>query len=43
MQGQEGVQDMRIVGIKCRVDDTAAIPPWLLERVRTDHPDLLSK
>ena len=43
MQGQEGVQDMRIVGIKCRVDDTAAAPPWLLERVRADHPDLLSK
>jgi len=43
MQGQEGVQDMRIVGIKCRIDDTAAVPPWLLERLRTDHPDLLSK
>lgn len=43
MQGQEGVQDMRIVGIKCRIDETTALPPWLLERVRTDHPDLLSK
>ena len=43
MQGQEGVQDMRIVGIKCRIDETTGLPPWLLERVRTDHPDLLSK
>lgn len=43
MQGQEGVQDMRIVGIKCRIDEATAVPPWLLERVKTDHPDLLSK
>ena len=43
MQGQEGVQDMRIVGIKCRIDEMTAVPPWLLERVRADHPDLLSK
>jgi hypothetical protein len=43
MQGQEGVQDMRIVGIKCRIDETTMVPPWLLERLKIDHPDLLSK
>lgn len=37
-----GVQDMRIVGIKCRMDDRNAVPIWLRERVKADHPDLLA-
>jgi hypothetical protein len=36
-----GVQDMRIVGIKCRIDDPSAVPQWLRARVKADHPDLL--
>lgn len=36
-----GVQDMRIVGIKCRIDDRQAVPQWLRERIKADHPDLI--
>jgi hypothetical protein len=40
--GKGGVQDMRIVGIKCRMDDRDAVPEWLRARVKADHPDLLA-
>jgi hypothetical protein len=33
---------MRIVGIKCRMDDRDAVPEWLRARVKADHPDLLA-
>lgn len=37
-----GVQDMRIVGIKCRMEDREAVPAWLRARVNADHPGLLA-
>lgn len=41
LAGRPGVQDMRLVGIKCRLDDRAAVPPGLRERIEREHPDLL--
>jgi hypothetical protein len=32
---------MRLVGIKCRLDDRAAVPAGLRERIEREHPDLL--
>lgn len=37
-----GVQDMRLVGIKLRMDDQQAIPSELRRRLLDEHPDLLS-
>lgn len=37
MEGTAGVQDMRITGVKCRLDDRAALPAWLRERIAQDH------
>lgn len=42
MNDNGGVQDMRLVGVKCRADDFAAAAPWLLERIKVDHPGLLA-
>ncbi|NDE88153.1 MAG: hypothetical protein EB048_11295, partial [Gammaproteobacteria bacterium] len=42
MSDNGGVQDMRLVGVKCRADDFAAAAPWLLERIKVDHPGLLA-
>lgn len=39
--GQAGVQDMRIVGIKCRLEDRDAVPSALRARIEREHPDLL--
>jgi len=37
-----GVQDMRIVGVKCRIDQRDVVPDWLRFRVNAEHPDLLT-
>jgi hypothetical protein len=41
MPGVGGVQDMRLIGVKCRRDDRKAVPAWLRARVQAEHPDLL--
>jgi hypothetical protein len=41
MQDVPGIQNMRLVGAKCRDDDQGAIPPWLRERIATEHGELL--
>jgi hypothetical protein len=41
LAGRPGVQDMRLVGLKCRLDDRAAVPRGLRERIEREHPDLL--
>lgn len=41
MDGVAGVQDMRITGAKCRVDQRETIPAWLRERIALDHPGFL--
>lgn len=42
MEDRGGVQDMRLVGVKCRYDELTAAAPWLLERIKVDHPGLLA-
>jgi len=42
MDDTPGIQNMRLVGRKHRATDLAAVAPWLLERVRHDHPDFLN-
>jgi len=42
MRDTVGIQNMRLVGVKCRVDDDAAVPSWLRERLTKEHPDLLN-
>lgn len=42
MSDMAGIQNMRLVGVKCRVDDDAAVPTWLRERLTKEHPDLLN-
>ena len=41
MGGRAGVQDMRLVGIKCRLEDREAVPSSLRARIEREHPDLL--
>lgn len=41
MDGTPGVQNMRLVGTKCRLSDSGAIPKWFRVRVARDHPDFL--
>lgn len=41
MQDVPGIQNMRLVGAKCRDDDAGAIPPWLRERIAAEHGELL--
>jgi hypothetical protein len=42
MDGQPGVQNMRLIGVKCRLEDRESIPDALHERLAADHPDLLA-
>ena len=39
--GAPGVQNMRLVGRKVRADALDAVPAWLMDRVRRDHPTFL--
>lgn len=41
MDGQSGVQDMRLVGVKIPIDAEQRIPPALRQRIRVEHADLL--
>jgi hypothetical protein len=41
MEGIAGVQNMRLVGRKCRIDDRAVISEALYARLVSDHADLL--
>ena len=42
MSGAAGVQDMRLVGVKIRIDDQASISDRLRERILSEHQDLLT-
>lgn len=42
MDGIAGVQNMRLVGRKCRIDDRGAIPDSLYARLASEHADLLA-
>jgi hypothetical protein len=41
MSDRGGVQDMRLVGIKVRLDDSRSIPALLRQRILDEHRDLL--
>ena len=41
MEATPGVQDMRITGAKCRIDDRSALDGWLRARIAQDHPNFL--
>ena len=42
MDGTSGLQNMRLVGRKCRRTDRSAVPAWLRERIALDHPTFLT-
>ena len=42
MSSMPGVQNMRLVGAKCRIQDRAAVPAALRTRIAADHPDFLA-
>lgn len=41
MDGVPGIQNMRLIGAKCRDDDDRVIPDWLRERISKEHPNFL--
>jgi len=43
MDGVPGIQNMRLIGVKCRDDDDSVVPSWLRERLVTEHPDFLGR
>lgn len=42
MSGAAGVQDMRLVGVKIRIDDQASVSDRLRRRIMSEHRDLLT-
>ena len=42
MSSLAGVQNMRLIGAKCRTDDHTAVPAALRARIAADHPDFLT-
>lgn len=42
MGSMPGVQNMRLIGAKCRTHDRHAVPAALRERITADHPDFLA-
>ena len=43
MSAMPGVQNMRLIGAKCRTDERNAVPAALRARIADDHPDFLGK
>jgi hypothetical protein len=43
MDGVAGVQNMRLMGRKCRMFERDAIPAWLSERIERDHPQYFAE
>ncbi len=41
MSSIPGVQNMRLIGAKCRTEDRLAVPEAMRERIAADHPDFL--
>ncbi|MCC5869902.1 MAG: hypothetical protein JJU27_15470 [Gammaproteobacteria bacterium] len=42
MSAIPGVQNMRLIGAKCRTDERNAVPAALRARIADDHPDFLA-
>jgi len=42
MSSMPGVQNMRLIGAKCRTDERNAVPAALRARIADDHPDFLA-